>query len=181
MTDTNPADVGLEPAAAAPLEGDSDSPVEEDNQPKLDAVALAAELAKTRQEAAKYRTKLKDFEDRDKTDFEKLTEERDGLKAALADERSARQRAAVQAAAVQAARKLNFREPDLAMRLISTAEVEFTDDGAPKNLEKLLAELSKEYPMLVNGAADFGGGPRGTPVPGGEDMNTRIRRLSGRP
>ena len=59
--------------------------------------------------------------------------------------------------------------------------VEFRDDGTPKDVERLLADVLTRSPYLARpgAAADFGGGVRGS-GPSGTDMNRLIRRAAGR-
>jgi hypothetical protein len=86
----------------------------------------------------------------------------------------------VHAATVEAATRLGFRSPDVAYRLIDRAEIEFAEDGSPKNIEKLLKAVLEREPYLAKptGSGDFGGGNRG-PTPSGQpDMNTLLRRAA---
>lgn len=123
--------------------------------------------------------RLKAYEDKDKSESEKATERIAQLEQDLANERTARQSMALQIAALASARKLGFRDPDLARRLLTASEIEFDDDGQPKNVDRLLGDIAKQYPALVSTTTDYGGGPRGTP-PVADDMNARIRRQAGR-
>jgi hypothetical protein len=146
-----------------------------------DVTTLQRELAATRREAAGYRTKLKSYEDRDKTDAQKQTERIAELESALTTEQKARQGDRLQMTILGTARKLGFRNPEIAHRLLSSAEVEFDATGTPKNVDALLAAIAKSDPYLVGGgSSDSGLGPRGTPPSAGTDMNTAIRRGLGR-
>lgn len=40
-------------------------------------------------------------------------------------------------------------DPDLAVKLVDAADLEFADDGAPKNVEKLLKDLLAKHPNLA--------------------------------
>lgn len=169
---------GTAPAQAADADGDESS-----TQPE--SISLE-EARKLRSESSSLRKRLKAYEDAEKqrSDADKSAEERaaeriSALEQELATERNARRTAAVQVAAIASARKLGFRDPDLASRLIATGDVEFTDDGSPKNIERLLGDIAKDHPVLVNGTTDFGGGPRGAAAPTGSSMNDRIRRAAG--
>ena len=88
---------------------------------------------------------------------------------------------AIRLAALEAAARLGFRDPDLAVRLVDPASVEFRDDGTPKDVERLLADVLARSPYLARpgASADFGGGVRGS-GPSGTDMNRLIRRAAGR-
>lgn len=175
--DTQPP-AGDSSAQAADGDGESSS------QPESMSLEEAKKL---RSEHNALRKRIKAFEDAEakRADADKTAEERAAgritdLEKELESERSARRSVMLQIAASSAARKLNFRDPELASRLVGSAEVEYADDGSPKNVEKLLGDLAREHPVLVNATADFGGGPRGTAPAGEGDMNAYIRARTGR-
>jgi len=118
--------------------------------------------------------------DADKSESERNAERIAALERERDDERQARREMALQVATIGAARKLNFRDPDLAPRLVATADVEFDDGGTPTNVDRLLSDVAKQHPYLVNGTPDFGGGHRGQPPDKGGDMNAWLRRKAGR-
>ena len=60
---------------------------------------------------------------------------------------------AIRLAALEAAAKLGFRDPDLAVRLVDPASVEFRDDGTPKDVERLLADVLARSPYLARPGA----------------------------
>jgi hypothetical protein len=80
---------------------------------------------------------------------------------------------ALSTAALAAAAKLNFRNPELAVRLLDRGAVEWDDKGQPKGVEAQLAALAKGDPYLVKGTAagDYGGGNRGQAPDGQPGMN----------
>lgn len=176
--DTQPPAGDAEPQAG-------DAVGEDTSQPE--SISLD-EARKLRSEASALRRRLKAFEDAEaqRKDADKTVEERaadriKGLEDELAAERTARRTMAVQVSSLASARKLGFKDPELAARLIGASDVEFADDGSPKNVEKLLGDIAKEYPNLLNGTPDYGGGPRGpAPASGGTDMNRFIRQKAGR-
>jgi hypothetical protein len=171
-----------------PPAGDSEAQAAEETGGSSPSEPMSLEDAKKlRQEANSLRKRLKAFEDAEtqraeagKSEAERAAERIRALEGELESERSARRATILQLESVAAARKVGFRDPELAARLIATGDVEYGDDGRPKNVERLLTDLAKEYPNLVSAAADYGGGPRGAPVGGASDMNARIRRAAGR-
>jgi len=189
--DTTSADGTLAAPTTPPLAGDPPAQAADAQQPPTggadgeggtgpDAVALTRELAAVRREAAGYRTKLKAYEDADKSESDKANEriaelerERDALAAARRED-------TLRLAASAAARKLGFRNPDLAYRFVASGSVEYDDAGQPKNVERLLEDIAKVDPYLVQGTGDWGGGPRGTAASGADDMNAIIRQRAGR-
>lgn len=146
----------------------------------IDRERERAETAERELKATKLR--LRTFEDRDKTDAERSQDRIADLEARLEDELVARTEAQLERATHTAARKLGFRNPDIAYRLIAPAEVDFAEDGTPKNVEQLLKDLVKSDPYLVGagGPPDSGLGPRGAPAGPSVDMNTIIRQATGR-
>lgn len=142
----------------------------------------AAKAARTELEAAKAR--LKEIEDKDKSETEKLA-----AKATEASEKltAAEQRAqslAIRLAVERAARKLEFIDEDDAFRLIDHRAVEMDDNGDPTNVEALLKDLAKAKPHLVgqsaNGKATSSvpGTPKAAgPLPANEQTRQEAERL----
>lgn len=72
---------------------------------------------------------------------------------------------------------------DLAARADEFANLEVTESGTVKDLDKAIERLRTTNPAVFGEPArptDFGGGPRGTPAGAGSDMNSQIRRAAGR-
>jgi len=139
------------------------------------------EAAKLRKEANSLRKRIADFEkaqteaaERDLSEAQKLAKrlEESERRHAERDERD-RERD-FHTAAVAMATRLDFRDPELAARLIDRSTVEFDDAGRARNLERLFREIIKDRAYLVRGTPDFGGGERGS-TPKGTDMNAWIR------
>jgi hypothetical protein len=189
--DTTNVDGTLAAPTTPPLAGDPPAPAADAQQPPTgsadgeggsepDAATLKRELAAVRREAAGYRTKLKTYEDADKTAADKATERIAELEAERDALAAARREDTLRLAASAAARKLGFRNPDLAYRLMATGSVEYDDAGQPKNVERMLDEIAKADQYLVQGTGDWGGGPRGQAAQGVGDMNAIIRERAGR-
>ncbi|MGH2479264.1 MAG: hypothetical protein ACRDHW_06385, partial [Ktedonobacteraceae bacterium] len=51
------------------------------------------------------------------------------------------------------AHELHFIHPEIASRLLDRSELEFEDNGAPKNAKQLLEKLAKAMPELVSAPA----------------------------
>jgi chromosome segregation ATPase len=135
-------------------------------------------LKATSKELADARARLKEIEDKDKSETERAASRAQEAEAKLS---AAEQRAAdlaLQMAVERAARKLNFIDEDDAFRLLDRKAVEMDADGEPANVEKLLTTLAKAKPHLVKdedaGTAN-GTGARTQAVPGTPRPN------SGRP
>jgi len=193
VSDTTGADGAPAAPDAQPPAGTADAPAADADAggtpPAATPETLSVEDArKLRSEANSLRKRLKEFEDAetarkdaDKTESERTAEKLATLERERDAERAARQAMALQIATVGIARKLNFRDPEIAHRLVDGAQVAYDDAGTPTNIEKLLSDVARQHPSLVSGQPDFGGGPRGTPPgPGGDSMNDWIRARTGR-
>lgn len=112
-------------------------------------------VAKLRQESAGYRNKLRDTEaqlaelkkaqmsDEERREA-RLTELATQNQALEGQVKAARLEAAVSAAAG----KLDIVDPDAAVRLLDLTGVTYGDDGAPENIDTLLAALLEARPYL---------------------------------
>lgn len=146
-----PIDAGQEPVA----EVTEKSPISADQVSEEER--FDAEYVKgLRREAAEYRKRLRELETKVKADEDaKLTEtERLQNKVAeyerlQADHERERQEWALRRAVDTAAAKLGIIDADAAYKLLDLAELEFAESGAPKNLDKVLANLVKARPYLV--------------------------------
>jgi hypothetical protein len=190
MSDTPSATSGQEPGAqpqagtinpesttqAQAAAGTTDQPTT-----TIDVTVLQRELAEARREAAKHRTDLRRFTDAQLSETERLQRRVTELEQEREAIASRDRERAIRLAALEAAARLGFRDPDLAVRLVDPSAVEVRDDGTPRNVERLLAEVLARSPYLARpgASADFGGGQRGT-APAGTDMNSLIRRAAGR-
>ena len=185
MPETTSATNGQEPASAQPQVGTPESATQAQAAgavpETVDVAALQRELAEARREAAKHRTDLRKVTDAQLTETERLQRRVTELEAEREAITTRDRERAIRLAALEAAARLGFRDPDLAVRLVDPTSVELGDDGTPRNVERLLAEVLARSPYLArSGAApDFGGGQRGT-APSGTDMNSLIRRAAGR-
>lgn len=131
------------------------------------------QLKDARKEAAKYRTDLKKREDADKTELERLTEERDGL----TKERETWQRERT-ANAFQS--QINLPSPRLALGAAREMGIEIAldDSGKVKNLEAIRKQLKTQYAReFGDGSAD---GAATGKTPNAQDMNSMLRSAAGR-
>lgn len=133
-----------------------------------------------RKEAATYRTKAQQFEDRDKSELTKAQE------AATAKEQEAGEWAAkyrtllAEQTVRDAAQDAGARNPRAIWRLIKD-DLEVGEDGQVRNLDKALKAAKESTPELfkvVDGTADGGRG-RQDASNGMTDMNRLVRRHAG--
>jgi flagellar motility protein MotE (MotC chaperone) len=126
--------------------------------------------------------RLADLEDRDKSELEKVSGERDRLIKDL-EAREARLRILTASEKVHsAATKANAIEPAAVFKLVRD-DLTFDDDGAPTNVSEVVAEAKKQYPAMFQASSGSGDGGRGnngkTNVDGAATINQLIRQASG--
>lgn len=124
----------------------------------LDAMKATRDAEKRRADAAE--AELQKHRDAQLSELEKANKRAEAAEKARSDAESSLRERTVQSAVVSAAAAANFVNPDLAARLIATSDVELDTDGSPKNAEKLVADLAKQYPYLVRSAGSFDQGAR---------------------
>lgn len=152
-----------------------------DDQP----ISLEA-ARKIRSENQGLRNRLKEFEKADEdrrkagmSDLEKANTEKAALETKVATLEGQIKVQGLRYAAHDAAVELGMKTPELAHRLIDISDVEFDDEGSPKNLKALLKKVTDKNGYLLKEQGDFGGGNRGAPSKG-TDMNALIRGAAGR-
>lgn len=155
-TSTTSTDTTTDATAATAADSTTTSGTGTTDQPEIPAEVKRA-LNKANREAETLRLKLKEFEDRDKTDQQKLTERLTAAEAAAAA-------SGLELARFRVAAKAGI-PADLAGRLQGSNEEELTADAA--SLKTLLGDATS--------ATSFDGGAR-TPAGAPRDMNDLIRR-----
>lgn len=148
-----------------------------------DHAALARENAELRREQAANRKRLQALEaaqtaaeEASLSEVQRAQKRVAELERQLSEFQVRERERTVQLAAIEAASRLNFRNPDLAYRLLDQSEIEYAEDGRPKNIDRLLRMLLEKEPYLAKTAqADYGGGTRGTTPSGPPSMNELIR------
>jgi hypothetical protein len=155
----------------------------------VDVAALQRELAEARKEAGKYRTEAQKAKDAAKAAEDAKLPEQERVQRRLAELEQAnaaheRERTEwrTQAAVTKAALRLGFQDPVDAYALLDRAALDHDENGEPRNVDRLLADLLKAKPYLggagrPSGSADGGiNGQTGQAM----DMNARIRAAAGR-
>jgi len=170
--DDTSGDGGVEPP-----EGTGSGSDEQDLIPREELQKVNREAAKYRRERNELQNKLKQFEDAEKSDLERLTGENKTLadKLTASEKRERALRVQVMASRVGVA-------PDAqadAAKLLDWGTIEDPDND--QLVEDALKDLVKERPYLRGGTrvgADGGAGGDGRSTAAG--MNEQIRRASGR-
>lgn len=140
------------PTAAEP--DSKTTPKAEFTQADLDRI-VKERLDRERQKYADYAdlkkaaTKLKEFEEAQLSEQERLQKQLD-------EERQARERAeatakarSMRSALIAEAAKLNFNDPNDAVALVDPGQIEWTDDGEVKNADKLVRTLAEQRKYLI--------------------------------
>ena len=129
-------------------------------------------LKKAREDAAKRRVDDKELADlrafKQQADEAKLSaDEKRDRALAEAQQRAADAETRAQGIAIRAETRSVARElginPELALKLLDFAEIEFNDDGDPTNIGKLLAAVVEKYGLPTTAAATVAPGAPGQP------------------
>lgn len=123
---------------------------------QLDAEALAKEVKALRKEAAGWRNKLRQAEEEAEARKRAEMTELERVKADLEAERKARQEAddrrqalALRTQVVTAAARMNFADPEDALRMLDQSALEVDDAGNIDGLDAALNALAKAKPYLI--------------------------------
>lgn len=171
----------LEPEAAR-----ADGTEEEIRDPQAILRALREERearATAERNAREAREALQAREREGMSELERLQAERDELRGTV-DRLTERDRErALREEIADLAPKIGITDPRLAARLLKASDLEWSDDGAPRGVDKALRDLKKDYPLLSipagRGGADGGTGSSSAPS-SSESINDAIRRRAGR-
>ncbi len=106
-------------------------------------------VRKLRAEAAEYRKRLRELEQKAQEQENAKLSETERLQKRLAELERERQERTLKYETMLAASRLGIVDPDAAYRLLDVASIEIAEDGTPKNLEDALFELVKAKPYLV--------------------------------
>lgn len=180
-------DAGQVPAGGVtPPVVNEDSDEHEAEEETFDADRAKALIAKLRLEAKTAKKelsaagkRLKEREDADLSETERLRREIEAMKLQRQKDAEERQALRDEAAIYDAAVAQQAVKPKLIIRLIDRAALEHDDDGAPTNAEALVKALLKEEPYL-KGEAKADGVP-GTPRPAGtQSLADRVKEAQGK-
>jgi hypothetical protein len=180
-TGTAPAPQGTG-TAQAPATGNAQGKPDNGNTPGQapNGPADSEPLTKAMADLAKANDRIKALEQAAMTDQER----KDARLAELEAERSAwemeRQTLVLRHEAFQAAATAGAMYPDLVVQAISPAVVEWSKDGKPTNLAKVVADVRQAYPALFRVAPGQSDGGAGQGAPTQPTMNDLIRRQAGR-
>jgi len=151
--------------------------------------ALESERAQRKEAETKLADltkRIKDYEDRDKSESERTQEKLAELERERDDARKELEVTRLSIEVQAEAAKAGAKYPDAIVRLVNPADVDRDKDGKARNLDKLVASVRESYPDLFKGRAGRGDANGGTQNPdaggsdAGSDMSSRIRRASGR-
>jgi hypothetical protein len=127
------------------------------------------EARKLRSEAQSLRKRMKAFEDAEQaardaqlSEVERTKAQHAKLQAEHETYKRASQERLVRYEVAMHAQRLGIIHPDAAAKLLDWSELEYDDDGIPKNADKLLEKLLKQMPYLAHAATPA---PAPAPVP----------------
>ncbi|MBX6770875.1 MAG: phage scaffolding protein [Chloroflexi bacterium] len=158
MADETQGQVPTEDAGGQAIPPDPSAPQAEE---KVDPV-----ISRLKAEAAEYRKRLRELEAKVKADEEAKLSETERLQKRLAElEREQalwqreRQERTLKYETMLAASRLGIVDPEAAYRLLDMSNLEFDEDGSPKNLEQALKDLLKAKPYLAGQPVVTAGSP----------------------
>lgn len=126
---------------------------------------LRKESAKYRLKAKELEEKLREYEERDLSELEKLKKRAEEAEQQAMSLKSSIEQREVRYALTLEATRMNFHDPADAFNNVNVADLDFDEDGTPtrKSVQKALKTLAEQKPYLVKetvaGSAD--GGARG--------------------
>lgn len=136
------------------------------------------EIRELRKENAKHRAALKQFEDAQKTELERITGERDTYLSELETLRATIRDTQAESAFLDAAQKANAVAPKTLFRAYKS-DLEYDDDGAVTNLAAVIEKAQADEPTLFRqstGSAD--GGRKGEATTDKLTMNDVLRGMA---
>lgn len=145
-------------SGAAPATGAAQEPIGEGGKAAIAQLRSESRAFEARAKAAEAEVQKRN--EAQLSDIEKANKRADAAEKAQTDAETALRERTVQGAVIAAAAAANFVNPDLAARLIATADVDPDADSGPRSIEKLVAELAKLYPYMVRSAGSFDQGAR---------------------
>lgn len=113
---------------------------------------LSAEAAAYRRKVRELEAKLKQYEEAQLSEQEKLQRRLAELERQQAEWERQRQETVLRYETMLAAQRMGIVDPDAAWRLIDMNAIEFDEDGNPSNLDAVLRALVQERKWLAGGA-----------------------------
>lgn len=143
---------------------------------------LRRENADHRTRATKAEAELAKHKQAQETEAEKIQRERDEAATRADTAEKALRSERTKNAIITAAAKVNV-DPTLAVRLMAAESVEYDADGNPKDVDKALGDLIKQYPQLAatqsGGSSAANGARSANGQPAETDAERRQRILGG--
>jgi len=180
-TDQGTSSAGTPPGQGAPDgaqgTGSQDGGQSQQSDDAAKTIArLNAEAKQHREAREAAEAKLREIEQAGMSDLEKARQQLAQEEARRIELENKNQELRLSGAVRAAAVKAKAVDPDLVWRTIDLSKIDTDGDGQPTNLDALMTETKKAYPVLferATGSAD--GGAQGGSGPTG-DMNELIRR-----
>ncbi len=114
---------------------------------------LRAEAAENRRKFREVEQALRQLEEAKLSETEKLQKRLVELEKQLAEYERERQERTLKYETMLAASRLGIVDPEAAYKLLDLAEIDFDEDGRPRNIEKALRDLLAKRPYLAGGSS----------------------------
>ena len=137
-------------------DGDDDSDDEEELDPKDKRIReLSRENAKRRKRLKEAETaktaaeaKVKEHEDKNKSDLEKATADLDAANAKIAQLAESNKKSVIERAFLRH-NKHKWHDPETALKLVDMSDVTVDDEGSVEGMKEAVDALAKEHPYLL--------------------------------
>lgn len=136
-------------------------------------------LRGTKKERDDLAAKLREIEDKDKSEAERAVQKAAAAEQQLAETATRLRGMAIRVAVAESASAAGISPENVkaALRLLDADSIELDDDGEPKNVEAALKALVKEFPLLAGETGKTASrSVPGTPKPSGQQQ-TRAERV----
>lgn len=146
-------------------------------QPGLNALRAERDARKTAErELAAMRSRLKEFEDRDKTELQKANERAEAAEKAAAETQTRYQAMVTRSAIEQAAQQAGAIDPEAVYLIAQSQGINYDDDGQPVGIDDTIKALTTQRPHLFRTPAGMrDAAATGAVSPTGKTMDDYIR------
>jgi len=117
--------------------------------------AIVDELGMTIEEAKKQLKVIKDKEDAEKSEIQRLTEDLDNWKRQTKEAQEREARIKRESRIKDIASELQFQDPSDAITFLDQSKIETDDNGNVTNAKPLLSELADNKPYLIKKASGY--------------------------
>lgn len=135
-----------------------------------------AELSATKKRLEELEKERQEREDAEKSELERAQARAEAAEKAAEDAAERVKATETRTAIILEASKLNIVDPDAAYTLLDKSEIEYDEDGKPRNVDKALKSLIESKPYLVAQKSDKSGVPESPKGSNGKSKSELIEQ-----